>query len=244
MFLKVFGLVALISVCSAQKLPVTVYYESLCSDTQSFFIQQLYPVKNSGLGNYFDLELIPFGKANYTTQGSDTLFTCQHGENECNGNKLHACALQHIQVNSFQKKYTRESLSLEYVTCLFRTGQNLLETPIPGKKCAEDFELKNWDVISQCANSTEGSKLLQTHGEKTQDLKPALTFVPTIVIKHQYTKENQDLALTDLRSVICRALPQPRPQECNAGSGADQNIAAAATILLTTGLFIILAKLF
>jgi len=242
MLLKLLGLVALISVCSAQKLPVTVYYESLCPDTMDFFLKQLHPVKISGLGNYFDLELVPFGKANFTTQGSDTLFTCQHGPNECYGNKLHACALQHIQVDSFQKKHTRESLSLEYVVCLFKNG--FQDAPIPGEKCARELEFKNWDVISQCTNSTEGSKLLQRYGEQTHNLKPELTFVPTIVIKHQYTKETQDLSLTDLRSAVCRALPQPRPAECNAGSGADHNIAAAATILITTGLFVVLAKLF
>lgn len=34
----------------------------------------------------------------YTTQGSDTMFTCHHGPNECYGNKVHSCAIEHIQV--------------------------------------------------------------------------------------------------------------------------------------------------
>lgn len=32
------------------------------------------------------------------TNGADVEFTCQHGPNECYGNKVHACAIQHIQV--------------------------------------------------------------------------------------------------------------------------------------------------
>lgn len=35
----------------------------------------------------------------FKTEGSDVLFTCQHGPNECYGNKVHACAIQHIQVS-------------------------------------------------------------------------------------------------------------------------------------------------
>lgn len=35
----------------------------------------------------------------YSTLGSDVQFTCQHGPNECYGNKVHSCALEHIQVS-------------------------------------------------------------------------------------------------------------------------------------------------
>lgn len=35
----------------------------------------------------------------YSTLGSDVQFTCQHGANECYGNKVHSCALEHIQVS-------------------------------------------------------------------------------------------------------------------------------------------------
>lgn len=35
----------------------------------------------------------------FKTAGADVEFTCQHGPNECYGNKVHACAIQHIQVS-------------------------------------------------------------------------------------------------------------------------------------------------
>lgn len=35
----------------------------------------------------------------YLTQGADVEFQCQHGPNECYGNKVHACAIEHIQVS-------------------------------------------------------------------------------------------------------------------------------------------------
>lgn len=36
----------------------------------------------------------------FLTQGADVEFTCQHGPNECYGNKVHACAIQNIQVST------------------------------------------------------------------------------------------------------------------------------------------------
>lgn len=54
----------------------------------------------------------------------------------------------------------------------------------PGQKCAKDLQLPNWQVIEECANSTEGSKLLQSHGETTNQLNPPLTEVPTITFNH------------------------------------------------------------
>lgn len=58
------------------------------------------------------------------------------------------------------------------------------EAPFPGEKCARDLQLPNWDVIRDCANSTEGSKLLQDNGVRTQQLNPPLTNVPTITFNH------------------------------------------------------------
>jgi hypothetical protein len=42
---------------------VSVYYETLCGDSKRFIKTQLYPVKKSSLGQYFDVELVPYGKA-------------------------------------------------------------------------------------------------------------------------------------------------------------------------------------
>lgn len=84
------------------------------------------------------------------------------------------------KVDSYQNTQTRESLSLDYVACLMRSAINNNEAIFPGLKCARDLQLKNWRIIEDCANSTDGSKLLQHHGEFTNQLKPPLTFVPTI----------------------------------------------------------------
>ena len=48
---------------SGIQVPLTVYYESLCPDSVRFIVDQLHPVKQSPLGRYIDVTLIPFGKA-------------------------------------------------------------------------------------------------------------------------------------------------------------------------------------
>jgi hypothetical protein len=71
---------------------VSLYYESLCPDSRRFVINQLAPhYINDGLVDSIDLQIVPFGKASKIvneTDGSVT-FDCQHGEQECWGNKLH-----------------------------------------------------------------------------------------------------------------------------------------------------------
>lgn len=89
-----------------------------------------------------------------------------------------------FQVNSYQNTKTKESLTLDYVACLMQTANSFKDTIFPGAKCARELQLPNWNVIEECANSTEGSKLLQSNGERTHSLNPELSFVPTITFNH------------------------------------------------------------
>jgi len=41
---------------------LNVYYEALCPDCTQFFTQQVCPIWKS-LGNYFDLDVVPYGNA-------------------------------------------------------------------------------------------------------------------------------------------------------------------------------------
>jgi len=216
-----FGLfILIIGVCTAQKVPVFVYYESLCPDSQAFITEQLYPAMKSPLGRFVDLKLVPYGKSNYSTVGSDVSFTCHHGPNECYGNKVQSCAIEHIQVNSYQNANTRETLTLEYINCLMQLSKNFADQIYPGRRCTKELEIKNWDIIEACANSTEGSKLLQANGELTDTLKPALKSVPTITFRHQQD-DTQALALVNFRSALCKKMQTPLPIECTNSNSAS-----------------------
>ena len=53
---------------------IQVYYESLCPDSINFITQQLYPTYQA-LGNYMNIEFIPFGNADVSF--SDLSFVSQ-----------------------------------------------------------------------------------------------------------------------------------------------------------------------
>lgn len=97
---------------------------------------------------------------------------------------MHACAIEHIQVDSYQNVKTKDSLTLDYVACLMATSIQFKDSIFPGSKCARDLQLKNWQIIEECANSTQGSKLLQNYGELTNQLNPPLTSVPTVTFNY------------------------------------------------------------
>uniref|UniRef100_A0A1L8E355 Putative gamma-interferon inducible lysosomal thiol reductase-like protein n=1 Tax=Nyssomyia neivai TaxID=330878 RepID=A0A1L8E355_9DIPT len=242
MMLKLLGLFGLFALCSAQaKVPVFVYYESLCPDSQAFITQQLYPSMKGPLGKFVDLRLVPFGKSNYTTLGPDVQFTCHHGPNECYGNKIQACALEHIQVNSYQHEHTRESLTLEYVNCLMKVGNNFPDSIYPGEKCARQVGVPNWENIERCANTTEGSKILQRFGDLTNMLQPGLTSVPTVTFRQTYDADAQRLAVANFGAALCKKIATPSPIECSQIPGAAAEKSTA--VLLTIGAFF-LSRLF
>lgn len=225
-------------VCYGQsRVPVYVYYESLCPDSARFVNEQLYPVASSKeFKKYLELNLVPFGKSSYTTQGSDVMFTCHHGENECYGNKVHACAIQHIQGNSYQPELTRENLTLEYVNCLMSRAQ-LKDGAFPGRLCAEDVKIEQWEQIKECANSTEGSVLLKKHGDTTNRLQLPLKSVPTVAFKQTYDEELQKLSVSSFRHALCKNLT-PQPVECLDLPGSASTTSAFGAIV-TAAVFLI-----
>jgi len=217
-----FLLLAVVAAASAVKVPVTIYYESLCPDSAKFISEQVYPALNSELKDFVDITWVPFGKSTYATQGSEVNFNCHHGPNECYGNKVHACAIEHIQANSYQTQYTRESLTLDFINCMMKAGKNFPDNVYPGARCARENQISIWENIQQCANSTEGSDLLKKHGDATNHFQLPLESVPTVVFQQQYEPKTSLSAQSNFLGTVCRYMSQPIPRICasqNSGVG-------------------------
>merc|ERR1712018_254180 len=73
---------------------LTVYYEPLCPDSVNFVTTQLTHAWET-FGEDLVINFKPFGKANWTENGVSWDFVCQHGPDECLGNKAQACILAH-----------------------------------------------------------------------------------------------------------------------------------------------------
>merc|ERR1719384_1128776 len=98
--LSLLSLVCMVTLATAASAPATVkmsvYYESLCPDSIRFVTQQLYPNWLHFGPEILTVDLNPFGKANFSVSGSGWDFTCQHGPDECRGNKVQACVLDQV----------------------------------------------------------------------------------------------------------------------------------------------------
>lgn len=62
-----------------------------------------------------NFNLYPYGNAKRVQNGSEWIFTCQHGPRECEGNVIEACAL---------KKYDLASQALPFIICLEGDSSN------------------------------------------------------------------------------------------------------------------------
>ncbi len=80
----------------------------------------------------------------------------------------------------------------------------LLSIQFSGPKCAEKHGISNWDSISTCAEGPEGQELLAQMGDRTHDLKPKVTFIPTI--KLDGSLDRQRKILKNLKAEVCSFL--------------------------------------
>merc|ERR1712032_1471052 len=145
---------------------LTVYYEALCGDSINFVTTQLTPAWEM-FGEDLVINYKPFGKANWTENGDSWDFVCQHGPDECLGNKAQACILAHEPYEA--------STAVPLIDCLMRTHAR--PDPAVGPCLAELGLDVPPEAIMDCANGDQGSKLLHALGVETHSLDPALYFV-------------------------------------------------------------------
>ncbi|VVC43698.1 Gamma interferon inducible lysosomal thiol reductase GILT [Cinara cedri] len=181
-------------------LPVGIYYEALCPDSRNFILQHLVPSINKA-PNSFDVDFVPYGKAK-THENSDgsIIFDCQHGEVECQANKIHSCAKKHIK---------DKSILVKYIACMIDYNYDPEKI---GIYCAKRYSI-NWNKISTCSKGKEGEQLLKQNGEATDKLWPQVSFIPTITINHEQPR--QASVLKDFWAVACSYFPsESKPIAC------------------------------
>ncbi|QQP38189.1 Gamma-interferon-inducible lysosomal thiol reductase [Caligus rogercresseyi] len=112
-------------------------------------------------------------------------FSCQHGEEECAGNMVHACSAKYIE---------SQSSLINFVACPTTRESFVLE------------KTRELGPHSKVFPNIEGQRLLAEAGEKTNALNPSLTFVPT---------NNQNALFTNLMEEVCKAYTGTPNPACN-----------------------------
>ncbi|XP_050226685.1 gamma-interferon-responsive lysosomal thiol protein-like [Mercurialis annua] len=157
----------------AQKVVLSLYYEALCPYCRNFIVKSLAEMFQTDLMSIVDLQLFPWGNADL--QPNNTI-TCQHGEDECYLNTIHACA-----INIWPDVMKHFGL-IKCIEELQHSEINHGVAPkLSWKLCADKLNLSGWS-IKQCYESGRGRQLLLQFGNKTDHLKPRHEYVPWVVV--------------------------------------------------------------
>jgi len=196
------GLVAPAAIIQA-KLKVSVFYETLCPDSIRFITTKLYPAYQESFKEYLDLEFVPYGKADIIGNPDGTFsFDCQHGDEECYGNKVHACAIAQLE----------EEVADAFVNCSMSSVNP--RPPRAGQLCSDLLNV-SYAPIEACAESATGTLLLVENGIRTLTLKPTLYYVPWMMYDDVFYEEDLGPSQTDLVPVLCKHLTGAKPEVCN-----------------------------
>lgn len=185
------------------KVIVDVYYECLCPDSRYFVAHQLYPAWQVA-SEIMKVNFWPYGKATTEKTKHGFKFNCQHGEKECTGDMIHACAA-HLVSN--------DDLRMEYIKCM--VADQDYEPENAGASCAKQIGV-DWSAVNACASSYEGQELHADAGVKTEALDPKVSFIPTIEIDS--SQRSQKALLKNFLLEVCKAYQEKTgekgPQGC------------------------------
>ncbi|KAM7287472.1 gamma-interferon-inducible lysosomal thiol reductase-like [Ixodes scapularis] len=188
---------------NVKKVFVTVIYECLCPHSQEFIKSQLLPTYKK-LQDRLHVTLLPFGKARLnqngtTTNGATTNgVICEHGDAECEGNKIQTCVAQ----------VAKETLqAIEVVACM----SNYKVPNSAAKKCVKASGV-SWTMVHECVTKNGNHYVLQV-AQETWKLQKNVTRVPLIAVNGEVSSYIQEESQTSFMSLTCQKI---------GGEGTDQ----------------------
>ncbi|TRY57422.1 hypothetical protein DNTS_031419 [Danionella cerebrum] len=176
---------------------ISLYYESLCPGCRSFITEQLFPTWVL-LKDIMRVHLIPFGNAKELPE--ENLFSCQHGESECDTNMMQACIISAANHAAFPVIYCMESSA-----DVLNSAKPCLQLHAPFTK---------WETVESCTKGELGLTLMHRNAINTQALNPAHTHVPWITFNGNYTSEMEDKAMSTLFTLVCSLYKGVKPPVC------------------------------
>jgi len=185
-------------------LDLIVFFESKCPDSMRFMKDQLKPTFDQ-LSAYFSVSPIAWGNASFKPDGKGGFnFTCQHGPEECKGNKMFACAMHYISDHHQYVNFTTCAMSLD-------DPPTALESA-----CADIMTKTVKESTETCRDTVEGDYMLAGNYIVQDGLAPDETWIPWMVVNGEHTADLQDLAEHHLKELVCSKITGEKPAVCGA----------------------------
>mmetsp|Transcript_20070 Transcript_20070/g.28261 ORF Transcript_20070/g.28261 Transcript_20070/m.28261 type:complete len:142 (+) Transcript_20070:209-634(+) len=121
--------------------------------------------------------------------------SCQHGEEECEGNRWEQCAIAH---------YPDASEYFPFYYCMESEGDNMLSHV---KDCAAKANM-DYDTLSTCYNSEESDDLQKKAAEMTPSDHQ---YVPWVLVNGEKSPSDGDQILEE----VCNAYKGTPPKACS-----------------------------
>ena len=206
-----------VSAKEAPKVNVEMYMEAACPGCQFFTTHVLVPVlEEEGMADITDLHVIAAGNADIKNdeKTKTEVVECQHGEGECEGNKIISC---------LAKEHRADPKFVETLGCIEEhsaVASDVFSTLLSNLTAAEMLRtnanicMKNNDIdastVDSCSSSPEGEQMLRDAIERTNGLKPKFEYAPWVLV--------DGLPLRDeaysLKKFICDSYTGPLPAAC------------------------------
>ena len=167
-------------------------------------------VEAQGVADIMDVTLVPYGNA----QVVGGKVQCQHGQDECEGNRWEQCAISH---------YPKFSDHYPFYYCMEKTGESAGSFSTKHvKSCASQAKL-DYDTLNTCFSGPESNKLQKKFGDLTpKDHK----YTPWVLINGKLLGET-----TPFLSAVCEAYEGAKPAGCLALSLRKKRSFNNATIV-------------
>ena len=180
---------------AADPVTVTLYYESLCPYCQDFVAGSFLEAWEA-VPEIMDVTFVPWGNERAYEQADGSVeFSCQHGEQECYFNLVHACALKQAPSNT---------VGINFIVCMETSGQDT-------QACATQTGLDGAGLESCAVDPAMDSEMLRLR-DITDAVDPAIRGVPTVEVNGSQHPQNEIIG--DLLTVVCREYTGTKPAGC------------------------------
>ncbi|XP_018569938.1 uncharacterized protein LOC108909945 isoform X1 [Anoplophora glabripennis] len=158
-------------------------------------------------------------------------FSCQHGELECYGNKVHSCAVGLYPV----------SQSTNFIICSMNSSDASLDAN--NEACATSTNI-SWTVIQECLSSDQGDEFLAANGRRTDKLIPnVVNSIPTVVLNDVFSAELRRISIAYFQDTLVFILEQVQCGFCQF-SGSNLVSGSGKFVVGVTLLLALYQKLF